>query len=85
VVGRQLGDGRSFADAVHADHHDHEGNATLQDLHLAVAARAFQQGDHLLAQDFARQQGVRHVPLAHTVLEVAYQLLADIPADIAPG
>ena len=82
VVGGQLGDRGRLADAVDADDHDDEGHAALQDLHLAIAAGRFQQGDHLLAQDFAGEQRIVDVLLAHACLQIADELLADIPADI---
>jgi hypothetical protein len=54
----------------------------LQDLYPAVATGALQQGDHLLAQDLASEEGIGDSVLADSRLQVADQLLADVPADV---
>ena len=82
VIGGELGDRGRLADAVDADDHDHEGNAALQDLDPAVAAGALQQGDHLLAQDLAGEEGIADTVLSDPRLQVADELLADVPADV---
>ena len=64
VIGGELGDRGRLADAVDADDHDHEGHAALQDFHPAIAAGALQQGDHLLAQNLAGEQGIADAVLA---------------------
>src|SRR5215204_1079730 len=82
VIGGKFGDRGRLADSVDADDHDDEGNAALQNLYPAVATGALQQGDHLLAQDLAGEEGIADTVLADPRLQIADELLTDVPADV---
>ena len=82
VVVGELGDRGRLADAVDADDQDHEGDAALEDLDLAVARGELEQLDHLLAQDLAGEARVDDALLVDPAAQLGDEFLADVPADV---